>query len=80
MSRIAELIAERRSKLTHADPARAASLGVLSVLATLREAILFSESTSSAVQLSDERLAKELSIQLSTYLGVARRTHASGTV
>ncbi len=57
-----------------------ASLGVLSVLATLREAILFSESTSSAVQLSDERLAKELSIQLSTYLGVARRTHPSGTV
>ena len=75
VSRIAELIAERRRNLTHADPARVASLGVLSVLATLREAILFSESTSSAVQLSDERLAKELSIQLCTYLGVIRRAH-----
>lgn len=75
VSRIADLIAERRRKLTHDDPARVASLGVLSVLATLREAILFSDSTSSAVQLSDDRLAKELSIQLCTYLGVIRRTH-----
>ena len=75
VSRIAELIAERRRKLTHADPARVESLGVLSVLATLREVILFSERTSSAIQLSDERLAKELSIQFCTYLGVIRRAH-----
>jgi len=70
LTRIAELIAERRQELAHADAETATRLGLLSVLATLREAILFSESTASAVQLSDQRLTWELSRQLCAYLGV----------
>jgi len=74
LTRLAELIAARRAEFGHADAAAATSLGVLTVLATLREAILFSESTASAVQLSDEQLTAELSRQLCAYLGITRET------
>jgi len=73
VTRLGELIASRSAELTHPDPMAAAMLGVLTVLATLRETILFSESTSSAVGMTDNRLTAELSRQFRAYLGVKEK-------
>lgn len=68
VSRLAVVIASRTGEIRHPDPMQAAKLGVLSVLATLRESILFSNTTASAVALDDGQLVEELSRQFVAYL------------
>jgi len=70
VTQIADLMAARRAEVGHPDARAAALFGTLSVLATLREIILFAESTSSALSLSDHQLTTELSRQLCAYLDV----------
>lgn len=68
--KVGELLASRKSEIRHPNPKQAASLGFLTVLATLREKILFSDSTASAITLSDQELERELVKMFCAYLGV----------
>jgi hypothetical protein len=66
--RLAALLLARRDEITHPDPERAAAFGLTLVFSTLDNVILFDE-TRSAVPLSDEALADELTRAYLAYLG-----------
>jgi AcrR family transcriptional regulator len=70
------IIANRKDEVDHPNPKKAASLAYLMVLATLRELLLFSESTASAVELSDAELEDELVTMVCAYLRVGGRLEA----
>lgn len=69
-ARIGSLLATRKKEIKHPDPALAGKLGFLMVLATLREKILFEDSTASNIRISDKRLKEELVRTYLSYLGV----------
>ena len=71
VARVGELIGSRRTEIAHPAPKAAASLGYLMVLATLREKLLFGESTASALDMDAPRLERELVRAYLAYLGVA---------
>ena len=63
------LLLECRREIRHPDPALAVSTGILFVLATCRDKILFAEAPHPAsVKISDEQLAAELAHALHAYL------------
>lgn len=64
------LFESRAHEIAHENPRLAGSLGYLMVIATLREKILFSESTSSGLQISEDHLAEELTRAFLAYLGI----------
>ncbi len=77
VGRVGELFAARSAEIAHSDPRLAGSLGFLMVMATLREKILFGESTASAVRVDDRRLETELVRAYLAYLGVKKRPGAT---
>jgi len=70
---VGKLFAARRSEVGHPNPSLAGSLGLLMVLGAAREKILFSESTSRAITLSDAQLIRELTRAFVGYAQVHSR-------
>ena len=67
--RLTALLLARREEITHPDPERAAAFGLTLVFSALDSVILFGEMRS-AVPLSDEALADELTRAYLAYLGL----------
>lgn len=70
---VGALLATRRGEIAHPNAKLAGSLGLLFVLAVLREKMLFGDSTASALRISDRRLEEELVRAYLAYLGVPQR-------
>lgn len=68
LPRIADLIASRRGEITHPKPRAAARLGVLALLATLRERLLFPTTSARSLAIPERSLAHELRRLLLAYL------------
>ena len=66
---VGRLIASRKSEFSHPNPKLAGSMAFLAILAVLREKILFAESTSSALEISNRKLENELVRMCLSYLG-----------
>ncbi len=71
-SKMGALIASRAAEIDHPDPRTAGAFGFVMMLATLREQVLFSESTARSVRLSRKRLEDELVRAYLGYLGAAK--------
>jgi AcrR family transcriptional regulator len=71
--KLAELLLARREEIAAPDPERAVSFGLTMVFATIESAILFGETRSGALTLSDDELAAELTRAYLAYLGVRAR-------
>jgi AcrR family transcriptional regulator len=71
VSHFGRMMEERSEELGHANPKMAARLGFLSVMATLREMILFDFAAASAVKVSDKKLEDELVAMLCGYLEIS---------
>ena len=69
--RLTALLLRRRHAISHPDPERAIGLGLLMVVTTLREAILFGDKKLYPMRVPDEVLAAELTRSFLAYLGVA---------
>lgn len=70
----AALLLECRKEIRHPEPVRAVPAGILMVLATCRDKILFAEAPHPAsVRLSDDELAAELARALFAYLSTTPR-------
>lgn len=67
--RLTSLLLARRNSIAHPDPERAARFGLMIVFSVLDNAILFGETRSGALALSDEDLAAELVRTYVAYLG-----------
>ena len=67
--RLTSLLLARRDSIAHPDPERAARFGLMIVFSVLDNAILFGETRSGALALSDEDLAAELVRTYVAYLG-----------
>ncbi len=67
--RLATLLVARRASIAHPDPELAARFGLMIVFSALDNAILFGETRSGALALSDEVLAAELVRTYVAYLG-----------
>ncbi len=68
----AALLLECRAEIRHSDPETAVSVGLLCVLATCRDKILFAEAPHPAsVRVTDEQLTQELARVLYAYLAHA---------
>lgn len=74
VARVGALMKTRQCEIDHPDAKLAGSLGFLSVLAVLREKILFGDSTASALRITDRQLEKELIRSYLAYLGVGRKS------
>ena len=72
VARVGALMPTRQSEINHPDAKLAGSLGFLSVLAVLREKILFEDSTASALRITARQLEEELIRSYLAYLGVPR--------
>ena len=70
VARVGALMATRQQEINHPDAKLAGSLGFLSLLAVLREKILFGDSTASALRISGRQLEEELVHAYLAYLGV----------
>lgn len=68
--KLSALLLARSSEITHPDPPAAASFGLAMTFATIESAVLFGETRSSTLTLSDDQLAAELSRAYLAYLGV----------
>lgn len=66
--RLRGLVLEHRKRLRHPQPARAAELGLVMVLFTVRELVLW-EHLAAIVPVSDERLTRELTRAFLAYVG-----------
>jgi AcrR family transcriptional regulator len=75
IARLSTLLLERRSELSHPDPELATRFGLMVVFSALETLILFGETRSSLLTLSDEHLAAELARSTLAYLGAARAPH-----
>jgi AcrR family transcriptional regulator len=64
------LLLARSDEITHPDPPAAASFGLAMAFATIESAVLFGETRSSTLTLSDDQLAAELTRAYLAYLGV----------
>lgn len=71
VSRLGALVLERRTEVTHSDPALAVSLGYAMFLGALRETTVFAEAWPRATALEDHQLAAELARMLLGYLGAS---------
>jgi AcrR family transcriptional regulator len=69
--RLSALLLDRREEIAHPDPERAAAFGLTMTFATIEGAVLFGETRSRALALSDDDLAAELTRAYLAYLGVA---------
>lgn len=63
------LVGSRRDEIDHPHPRLAATLGFRSVLATVRERVLFPRGAARAMNLSDKRLSEELTTAYLRYHG-----------
>ena len=68
--RLAALVLQRRSEITHPDPECAVRFGLTQTFSTVEDTILFGELRSGSLVLSDDRLATELARAYLAYLGV----------
>lgn len=75
--RLSRLLLARRAEIRHPNPARAAAFGLTMTVGAIESAILFGEFRSSALALSDDELAAELTRAFLAYLGVAPGDAAS---
>jgi AcrR family transcriptional regulator len=66
-----QLLQERRSEIAHPDPEMAARIGLMTISAALREAILFDQRRAYRIQASDRKLLNELTQMFLAYLGVS---------
>lgn len=71
--RLSALLLARPDEIAHPDPERAAVFGLTMVFSTIEGAVLFGETRSSQLTLSDDDLAAELVRAYLAYLGVASR-------
>jgi len=70
-SRVCDLLLARAEEINHPDTDRAVRLGITLVFSALEDVVLFGELRSSAITLSDDELAAELTRVYLAYLGVA---------
>lgn len=68
--KLARLLLARRAEIGHADPERAVVFGMTQVFSALEGVMLFGETRSSSLTLSDDELATELTRAFLAYLGV----------
>jgi AcrR family transcriptional regulator len=77
-TKLTALLLARRDEITHPEAERAAAFGLTMTFATIEGAVLFGETRSSALALSDDDLAAELTRAYLAYLGVVpASTHRS---
>jgi AcrR family transcriptional regulator len=69
--KLTALLLSRREEIAHPEPERAAAFGLTMMFATIEGAVLFGETRSRALALSDDELAAELTRAYLAYLGVA---------
>ncbi len=79
VARVGALMQTRQREINHPDAKLAGSLGFLSVLAVLREKILFGDSTASALRITARQLEEELIRSYLAYLGVLRTNPRQNT-
>ena len=68
--KLTALLMARREQIRHRDPEGAAAFGLTMLFATIESAVLFGETRSSALPLSDDELAARLTEAYLAYLGV----------
>ncbi len=68
--KLVELLLARRDEITAPDPERAVGFGLTIAFSTIESAVLFGETRSGALSLSDDELAAELTRAYLAYLGV----------
>lgn len=66
-------ILARRKDIRHPQPETAVNLAILSMMATLREVVLFGQPVSDLARLSEAELVEELTRQFLAYVGVRER-------
>jgi AcrR family transcriptional regulator len=69
-TRVSELLLARAAEIRHPDPERAVRFGLTLVFSALEDVMLFGELRSSALTLSDDEFAGELTRAYIAYLGV----------
>lgn len=74
--KLCALLLARKDEITHPDPERAAAFGLTMAFSTIESTVLFGETRSGALALSDEELAAELTRAYLAYLGVPPATRA----
>jgi AcrR family transcriptional regulator len=67
------LLLERRSEIRHPRPERAIAFGLVMVVTTIRERVVFEDLDLYPERLRDEELVEELVRAFTSYLGVVRR-------
>ena len=70
-SRVCDLLLARAAEIHHPDADRAVRFGITLVFSSLEDVVLFGELRSSALTLSDDEFAAELTRAYLAYLGVA---------
>jgi hypothetical protein len=70
--RIAELVASRKEAIAHPSPRRAAGLGLVMVIATARERLLYPDTTAVVLDLPESALVRELTHAWLAYLSSAK--------
>jgi len=75
--RLSRLLLARRDEIAHPDPARAANFGLMFTGSAIESVVLFGEMRSSALVLSDDELADELTRAYLAYLGISEPRPAS---
>ncbi len=73
-TKLAELLLARRDSLEHPHPERAVVFGLTMAFSTIESAVLFGETRSRVLTLSDDELAAELVRAFLAYLGVTEPT------
>jgi len=68
--KLAAVLLAHRDAIAHPDPERAVGFGLSMVFATIEDAVLFGETRSRALAMSDDDLAAELTRAYLAYLGV----------
>lgn len=70
IGKISALLLARPEEISHPDPERATVLGLGMVFSTIESALLFGETRSRVLSISDDELAAELTRAMLAYLGV----------
>ncbi len=65
-----QLLLARRDEIGHRNPRRAAEFGLLMVVSTIREVVVFNESWHGAERFDDDELARELSAVFIAYMQI----------
>jgi AcrR family transcriptional regulator len=72
VERLERLLLERREEISHPDPEVAVRFGLIEVVATLREVVLFGEDGTLPLHVDDDLLARELAESFLAYLQAGR--------